>query len=396
MRQDRHIYLDHAATSPLRPGVWRAMDEALGEADFNAASAHAPGRAAGARLSEARGTLAEVLGVPRERIVFTGGGTQSDNLAVLGWARAARARLGADASPRIILSSVEHKAVKQAAARAAREGAEVHHVPVDASGVVDVSWLEERLPEGADRPTLVSVMWANNEIGTGQPVAEITRLAHAHGAVVHTDAVQAFGKLDVSAEADGVDLLTATAHKLGGPVGIGLLYVSGDVELEPLVFGGTQERGMWPGTQNPVAALGFARAAELALDEREETWTRWRRMRGDLEERLRAAVPGLRIRGEGASVRLPNILNVAVPGVDQNALLVNLDMEGVALSSGSACASGAVEPSHVLEALGEPGPDEVATLRLSFGPDTSPEDVDRAADAVIRVVDRLGAGRRVG
>jgi cysteine desulfurase len=385
MSPDAHIYLDHAATSPIRAGVRSAMEQALGAADFNPASQHAPGRAAQDHLEEARRTLAGLLDVDRRRIVFTGGGTASDNLAVLGFARAHRGE-----SPRILASALEHKAVLGAAGRAAREGAEVERIPVDGDGVVRMDALADLLAGGGERPTLVSLMWANNEVGSVQPVAEAAALAREHGARLHTDAVQAYGKLEVSADETGVDLLSATAHKLGGPVGIGLLYVAEGVELEPLMAGGTQEGGLWPGTQDPVGAVGFAEAARLAREERPEALPRWRRLRDELASLLREGVPGLTVRGEGADHRLPHVLNVGIPGVDQSALLVSLDMEGVALSSGSACSSGAVEPSHVLEAMGAAGPGEAATLRFSFGPETSEEEVRTAADAVCRVVERLG------
>ena len=380
-----NIYLDHAATAPIRDEVWASMASARGQADYNAASTHAFGRAADEHLESARRTLSGLLDAPRSRIRFTGGGTASDNLAVLGFARA-----HAGSSPRLLVSEIEHRAVLQAAARAGSEGAEVTHLPVDADGRLDLDALERELERGDDRrPTLVSVMWANNEIGTVQPVEEACEAAHAHGALFHTDAVQALGKVPVSLEDVPADLLTATAHKLGGPVGIGLLVVDEDAEVEPLFYGGEQEKGAWPGTQNPVAAVGFAEAARLAVEERADragTWSRWRR---GLERSLRDRLDGLRVRGGDAPERLPHLLNVGVPGCDQAELLVSLDMEGVAVSSGSACSSGAVEPSHVLEALGEPPPDEAGTIRISFGPSTTDEQVRAAGDAVVRVVRRL-------
>lgn len=382
------VYLDHAATSPMRPEVWEAMESALGEAAGNASSPHGFGQKARERLEAARRTLAGCLGAEKRRLVFTSGGTASDNLAVLGFARARR-----EASPRLLVSVVEHKAVKEAAARAAREGARVETVPVDGTGTLELDALEERLAAGDGAPTLVSVMWANNEVGTVQPLDEVVELAHRHGALVHTDAVQALGKSPVSVEEVPVDLLTATAHKLGGPVGIGLLYVRDGVELEPLLRGGSQEGGLWPGTQSPLAATGFAAAADLAVRERPEASERWRAMRDELAGRLRRELSGLRFHGEGAPRRLPQILSVGVPGCDAASLLVSMDMEGVAVSSGSACSSGSSSPSHVLEAMGLDGPSgEVGVLRFSFGPDTEPGDVRRAADAAVGVVDRLRSG----
>lgn len=387
-----NVYLDHAATAPMRDRVWRAMEEARGEADYNAASTHAFGRDADDRLEGARRSLADLLDAPRSRVRFTGGGTASDNLAVLGFARA-----HAGSGPRLLISEIEHEAVHQAARRAGREGAEVTRIPVDGTGRLRLDVLERQLSSGAEEvPTLVSVMWANNEIGTVQPVAEACRLAHDHGARFHTDAVQALGKVPVSLEEAPADLLTVTAHKLGGPVGIGLLYVAEDVEVEPLFYGGEQERGTWPGTQNPLAAVGFAEAARLAVDELPERAPAWRAWRDGLERSLAERIPGLRVRGRGAPERLPHLLNVGIPGCDQAALLVSLDMEGIAVSSGSACSSGGVEPSHVLEALGEPPPDEVGTVRISFGAGTAEDEVRRAAEAVVRVADRIRDGSGAG
>lgn len=382
------IYLDHAATSPMRREVWKAMESALGEADLNASSPHGFGQKARGRLEGARRSLAACLGGEKRRLVFTGGGTESDNLAVLGFARARR---GED--PRVLVSAVEHEAVRQAAAQAGREGARVETVPVDGSGTVELEALEAQLADGDGAPTLLSVMWANNEVGTVQPLAEVVEMAHRHGALVHTDAVQALGKTEVSVEEVPVDLLTATAHKLGGPVGIGLLHLREGIELEPLVRGGSQEAGLWPGTQNPLAAVGFAAAAELAVGELPESAGRWRDMREELAGRLREDVPDVRVHGLEAPRRLPNLLSVAIPGCDSASLLVSLDMEGVAVSSGSACSSGSSSPSHVLEAMGREGPSgEVAVLRFSFGPDTTPAMVRRAGDATVRAVERLRAG----
>ena len=382
------LYLDHAATSPMRPEAWEAMASALGEADLNASSPHGYGQRARSRLEEARRTLAACLDTDRRRLVFTGGGTESDNLAVLGFARARR-----DASPRLLVSAVEHKAVQQAAAQAAREGARVETVPVDGTGTLDLEALDALLAAGEGAPTLVSVMWANNEVGTVQPVEEVVDLAHRRDALVHTDAVQALGKTPVSLEEVPADLLTATAHKLGGPVGIGLLHVREGVELEPLLRGGSQEGGLWPGTQNPLAAVGFAAAVETAVRERPETSPRWREMREELAGRLREEVSGVRIHGEDAPRRLPNLLSVGIPGCDAASLLVAMDMEGVAVSSGSACSSGSSSPSHVLQAMGLEGPSaEVGVLRFSFGPATGPEAVRRAGEAAVAVVDRLRSG----
>lgn len=376
------IYLDHAATAPLRREVWRAMEARLAHA-YNPASPHAFGREAHRCLEEARGTVAELLGCRRRDLYFTGGGTQSNNLAILGFSRARR-----DAAPRILISAVEHKACLKAAKRARTEGTEVRFLPVDESGALRLEALETELADGDGRPTLVVCMWANNEVGTVQPVEEVARLAHEGGAFFHTDAVQAFGKLDVSLERVPADLLTITAHKLGGPVGIGLLYCREGVELEPITFGGSQERGVWPGTQNPLGACGFAEAARLAAGERGEKATEWRALTDRLAARILDEVEGARLHA-GAAERLPNLVSLGIPGCDPGALLVFLDMEGVAVSAGSACSSGSVEASPVLEAMGLVRDEAYATLRFSLGPETTAEEVERAAEAAVKACRRV-------
>lgn len=378
------VYLDHAATSPLRPEVWKAMEEARTCA-YNPVSTHAFGRRAHERLEDAREELARLIGCVRDEIYFTGGGTESDNLAILGFVRA-----NLDDRPFLILSAVEHKACLEAARRAAVEGAELREAPVDGTGTVRLDLLERALTESAGRPTLVSIMWANNEIGTVQPMAEIEQLVHGCGATLHTDAVQAFGKEDVTLERVPVDLLTATAHKLGGPVGIGLLYARKGLALRPLTYGGSQERSLWPGTQNPLAAAGFACAARLAVRQREGKAPAWRRMREGLEARLDDEIPGLVVHGTGAARRLPHLLSVGVPGCDAGSLLLCLDVEGIAVSGGSACSSGSATDSHVLSAIGAVDEDRpYATVRFSFGPETTQAEVERAADAMIRATERM-------
>ncbi len=361
------------------------MDEAR-SCGFNPATMHSFGRRAHERLEAAREEFSTLLGCESREISFTGGGTQSDNVAVLGFARA-----NLDRRPLLILSAIEHKACLQAAGRAAQEGAEVRLVAVDGSGTVRLDSLSEALSDAGGRPTLVSIMWANNEVGTVQPMVEIARLAHQHDALLHTDAVQAFGKAEVSIDKLPADLLTATAHKLGGPVGIGLLYCRQGVDLEPLTFGGNQEGGLWPGTQNPVAAVGFARAARLAVEGRESATSRWLQMRLALEGALRDGIPELVVHAEDAPERLPHLLSVGVPECDGGTLLLTLDLEGIAVSGGSACSSGATKGSHVLEAMDVVRSDEYATVRFSFGPETSERDVERAGLAMIRATSSLAA-----
>ncbi len=377
------IYLDHAATCPLRKPVWDVMNRLVGEADFNPASVHSPGGRAAAVLEQARKEIATALQTARSDILFTGGGTQSDNLAVLGFARAN------GGGARLLVSAVEHKAVLEAARRAGAEGAVVEVLPVDSTGWLDPQTLEDRLSTATDRATLVSVMWANSEVGTVQPVGDLCGVAHRYGAFFHTDAVQACGKVPVSLEDVPADLLTVTAHKLGGPVGVGLLVRRGDLRLEPLAYGGSQERSMWPGTQNPIGAAGFAEAIRLATSELPGSSDRWTVLRAELENRLREAIPDLMVHGEKAPQRLPHLLSIGVPGCDQAALLTALDLAGVAVSAGSACASGASTGSHVLEAIGVRPAGSYAVLRFSFGPSTTATDIETAAREVTKSVARL-------
>lgn len=377
------IYLDHAATTPLRPEVKEAMAPYLDDRFGNPSSIHAWGREARAALEEARERVAAAVGAARREIIFTGGGTEADNLAVLGRWRVTRRSLGSAA---VVCSAVEHKAVLNAVLQAGEEGAQVVILGVDGDGRLELGALEEVLPL---RPAVVSVMWGNNEVGTIQPVPEAAGRCRAAGVVFHTDAVQAFGRLRVRVDEVPLDLLSLSAHKLGGPKGIGALYVRAGVQLEPLTHGGGQESGMRPGTQNVPAAVGFARAAELAVEELERNVAHYRALRDRLEAGLRERIPDLVVNAGGAP-RLPHLLNVSLPGVDQEMVLVSLDLEGVAVSSGSACQSGTVEPSAVLMAMGRAQPGE-ASLRLSLGLATTAAEIERALEIVPRVVSRVRA-----
>lgn len=375
------IYLDHAASSPLRSEVWEAMAAVIGTADFNAASMHACGRRAQEVLERARADIAQVVDAARGEVFFTAGGTASDNVAVLGFIRR---RLSE--KPRLVTSAIEHKAVLLAARQAALEGADVEFLPVDEHGQVEPAALDRTLAADSSRPTLVSIMWANNEVGTIQQIPELVEITHRHGALFHTDAVQGFGKLDMRHDTAPVDLLTATAHKLGGPVGIGILVCRRGTGLEPLIYGGTQERGVWPGTQNPVGAAGFAKAVELCVRERDVHVPHFLSMRQTLQDRFGQEIPDVVVHAGGAGQRLPNLLSIGIPACDQATLLVALDMAGVAVSSGSACSSGSTSGSHVLDAMNIGRHEDYAVLRLSFGPDTSDEDIRAAGDAVVAAV----------
>lgn len=358
------------------------MEAELGHC-FNPASSHALGRKAHRCLELARAEIAELLGCDRTCIYFTGGGTQSDNLAILGFVRAHAGR-----SPRVFVSEIEHKACLESAERMAGQ-ARLGKVPVAGCGTVDLDWLDAALGEDPGAPTLVSIMWANNEVGTIQPMSEIVEIARRHGALVHTDAVQALGKVPVRIDDVPVDMLTATAHKLGGPVGIGLLYCKSGVELEPLSFGGGQEQSMWPGTQNPLGATGFATAVRLAIEEQEPEARRWTALRERFERRLKEEVPRLRIHAEDAAARLPHIVSVGIEECDPGAVLVSLDLEGFAVSGGPACDSGSGTGSTVLAAMGLGSDPPYATVRFSFGRETTGEGLDRAVEALARIAERV-------
>lgn len=380
------IYLDHAATTPMRPEVRAALEEI--RHDFgNPSSHHRWGRSARNKLEESRERLAGLLGASRHEITFTGGGTESDNLAILGRWRRWRLETNPGQGVGILAcSAIEHRAVLGAVRAAEAEGASVILLGVDGEGVVDLGALDEALSPDL---VLVSVMWANNEVGTIQPIAEIAERCQSAGVIFHSDAIQAFGRERIRVDEVGVDLLSLSSHKIGGPQGIGALYRRAGLELEPLIYGGGQEYGLRGGTEDLAAAVGFSLAAELAVSEQVVEAERLRGLRDRLQAHLLARIPDAIVNGGGAA-RLPQILNISIPGADRELLLISLDLEGIAVSTGSACRSGSMEPSHVLTAMG--GRVEGATsLRLSLGRETTVEMVDTAAERIARVVERVRA-----
>jgi len=358
------------------------MEPYLANRFGNPSSVHGPGREARAALEDARARVAEALGARREEIVFTGGGTESDNLAMLGRWRAVR-------SGSVILSAIEHSAVRESAAQAAREGAEVATVAVDEAGRLDVAALEELL----DGPVVVvSVMWANNEVGAVQPVDEVARLCDARGATFHTDAVQAVGHIPVSVERTPCHLLALSAHKFGGPRGVGALFVRSGTDLQPLLHGGGQESGLRAGTSNVAGAVGLATALDAALTELEAERSRLGALRDRLQARLLAAVPDLDVNA-ASTERLPHILSVGLNGIEPDLLLPSLDLEGLAVSSGSACQSGSHSPSHVMVAMGRR---HDAVIRFSMGWTTTETEMERAVELFVRTLDRVRAATAGG
>lgn len=374
------IYLDHAATTPLRPEAREAMLAALDGRWGNPSSIHRWGRDARAALDDARARFAAVIGASPAEIVFTRGGTEADNIALWG-----RARLAPGAP--LACSAVEHSAVLNVLRAAGDAGHPTHLLPVDGNGVVDLDSLHHLLARD-EKPAIVSVMWANNEVGAMQPVDEIGAMCREAGVVFHSDAVQALGKVPVRADQTAVDLLAFSAHKLGGPRGVGALYIRRGTSIQPLLRGGGQERGMRPGTEDVAGALAFAVAAELADGEREVEMTRLAALRDRLERELSARVPGLVLNAADAP-RLPTISNVSVPGADAEMLLIGMDMEGVAVSSGSACSSGAVTPSHVLTAMGVAPETAGPSVRFSLGRGTTEADIERVIDIFPTVAARV-------
>jgi cysteine desulfurase len=369
-------YLDHAATTPLRPEAAAAMLPWLTERFGNPSGSHAVARAARAAIDEARDVVADALGVAPGGVIFTAGGTEADNLALAG----VLAR-----NPGVVVcSAIEHHAVLHAAAA---QAGDCRIVPVDRDGVVDL----DRLAEALD-PTVavVSIMLANNEVGSVQPLARIARLVRrrAPEAVLHTDAVQAFPWLDVAQAAQKADLISVSAHKFGGPQGTGVLAVRGDVALSPLIHGGGQERDRRSGTHNVAAIVGMAAAMQATVATRDETVTRIGRLRDRLADNLLAAIPQTVETGDRAN-KIAGNCHLCFDGIESEALLVLLDDAGVYASAGSACASGALEPSHVLVAMGIEEKRALGSLRLSLGATTTDDDVDLALKVIPDAVARL-------
>ncbi|NIP83775.1 MAG: aminotransferase class V-fold PLP-dependent enzyme [Gemmatimonadetes bacterium] len=373
------VYLDNNATTPVADAVREAMLPYLGEAHGNPSSLHAAGRDARAAVEEARRRVAALIGAKPRRIVFTGGGSEADNLALKGIAL----RPGTDRR-HVVTSAIEHPAVLRAAEYLERVGLRVTYLDVDADGRVHPETLREAID---DDTLLVSVMMANNEVGTLQPVAELCAIAHEAGALFHTDAVQAVGKVPVDVEDLGVDLLSLSAHKIYGPKGVGALYVRKGLRLEPLVHGGRQERSLRAGTENVPAIVGLGQAAQLARRAVDDG-DRITELRDRLERGIRRLVPGARLNGP-ADGRLPNTLNLTLPGLRGESLVLALDQHGIALSSGSACKAGSPDPTHVLLAMGRSEEEAHCAVRFSLSHETAADDIDAALSALEQVLHEL-------
>jgi cysteine desulfurase len=383
------VYFDYNATTPLAPQVIDAVVSTTREVFGNASSVHSFGQQAKACLDEARAAVAALIGADPFEIVFTSGGTESDNLAIRGIADA----LEATGRRHLVVSAIEHEAVLNTCKALTRRGWRVSLVPVDQSGVVSVDSVRGLL---ADDTALVSIMHANNEIGTIQPIAEISAAAHERGALMHTDAVQSAGKIPVDVRRLGVDLLSISAHKLNGPKGAGALWARRGVRMQPALTGGKHERGRRAGTENVPAIAGFGVAARLASAKLADEGARISALRDRLEQDILAAVPGTMVNGARES-RVPNTTNISFERVEAESLLIALDLEGIAVSTGSACSSGTLEPSHVLRAMGFPPHRTQNSLRFSLGLYSTADEVDRVVSVLPRVVDKLrGLTRKVG
>jgi cysteine desulfurase len=380
-------YLDHAATTPMRPEAIEAVTAAMAEIG-NPSSLHGSGRRARRRVEESREELAATLGARPSEVVFTGGGTESDNLALKGmfWARR-------DADPRrrrVIVSAVEHHAVLDAVGwLAAHEGAEVTWLEVDDTGLVARAALRDAL---ADDVALVSVMWANNEVGTVEPVRELAETAHEFGVPFHTDAVQAVGAVPVDFAASGADALTMTGHKLGGPPGAGALLLRRDATPVALLHGGGQERDMRSGTVNVPGVVGLSAAADSAVRGRVDESARLRKLRARLIDGVRAVAPDVIVNGHPDD-HLPGIAHLSFPGCEGDSLLMLLDARGIECSTGSACSAGVAQPSHVLIAMGANAECARSSLRFSLGHTSTASEVNAVVDEIGPVVERA---RRAG
>jgi len=369
----QHFYFDHNATTPVAPEVLETVVSCLGQVYGNASSIHHFGQAAKQRLEAARRQIAALIHASPAEIVFTSGGTEADNLAILGTIRAAGRE-----HAHLITSAIEHAAVLASCAQLEREGVAVTRLPVNGDGTVDPDDVRRALrPE----TVLVSIMHANNELGAVQPIAEIAEIARAAGVVFHVDGVQALGKIAVDVEALGVDLYSMSGHKLNAPKGVGALYVRKKTKLAPIAFGGHHERDRRPGTENVPGIAAFGTAAELAGHILAAESGRLVSLRDRLENSVLQRIPGTGVNG-GRENRTPNTTNIYFDGVDGEAMVIALDLRGFAVSTGSACSSGAITPSHVLTAIGLSADRARSSLRFSLGRGNTFEQVDALADAL--------------
>ncbi len=377
----QRIYLDHNATTPLLPAVIDRMTAVLKEEFGNPSSVHHFGQQAKAAVDDARSEVGELIGADPSEVLFTSGGTEGDNIAIRGAAEA----LEATGRKHLVASAIEHEAVLNTLKALARRGWRTTLLPVNQSGIVSADALREAL---ADDTALVSVMHANNEIGTIQPILELARLVHERGALFHTDAVQSAGKIPVNVKGLGVDMLSLSAHKFYGPKGVGALWIRRGLRVLPLMTGGRQERSRRAGTENVPGIVGMGVAAGEAVRKMENEGRRLAALRDRLETGILRAVPGTTVNGS-PDHRVPNTTNISFDRVEAESLLIALDLEGVAVSTGSACSSGTLEPSHVLKAMGFNAHRTQNSIRFSLGADNTETEIDRVIAVLPGIVDKL-------
>lgn len=381
MKKLKPIYVDHAATAPMHPQVIRKMVEVMENEFGNPSSIHAFGRKARHIIDEARFVLAKSIHANINEIIITSGGTEADNLAIIGYVEANQHK-----GKHIITTEIEHHAVLRTCEALEKKGFEVTYLPVNEEGQVSVQSVENAL---RDDTILVTIMYGNNEVGTIQPIGEISELLKDHQAVLHTDAVQAFGLVDIDVKKLGIDLLSVSSHKINGPKGIGFLYVNQNIHLSPLLNGGEQERKRRAGTENVPAIASFAEAIKIMEAEREEKWKTYKHFKNMLMEIFQEEGIEFLINGS-MTYSLPHIFNVSFPKTDVEAMLVNLDLEGIAASSGSACTAGSIDPSHVLVAMFGKDSERIRnSIRFSFGLNNTEAEIEVVGRKTAEIVKRL-------
>ena len=378
--------MDHNATTPLHPEVAAIMRESL-SLFSNASSMHTMGRKAAGRIEEARQFTAEVIGAPADQVFFTGSGSESNNMVLkqLLFTSGVPGPVPSGERIELITSAIEHLSIMETAKFLAKQGVPVHFIPVDENGQVSINKLKERL---SDRTALVSIMMANNEIGTIEEIFAITKLVHEAGSLMHTDAVQAVGKIPVNVEDLGVDYLSYSGHKLNGPKGVGALYIRERVPAIPLIHGGHQERGLRAGTYNTLGIIGMGKAAEIILRDGEKERVKLKKLREMLKKGIQESIPDIII-NSGQDRCLPGTLNVSFKGAEGESILLYLDLEGIMVSTGSACASGSLDPSHVLLAIGVNSELAHGSIRFSLGLGSSEEDVDYVLEKLPGIMSKI-------
>lgn len=375
------IYVDHAATAPMHPQVIEVMTKVMSQQYGNPSSIHAYGREARHIVDEARAQLAKSINAHPNEIIMTSGGTEADNYALIGVAEANK-----DKGNHIITTQIEHHAVLHTCQQLEKKGFEVTYLPVDSTGAISIAELKKALREDT---ILVSIMYGNNEVGTLQPIKEIGALLSSHGTLFHTDAVQAYGLVDIDVRELHVDLLSVSAHKINGPKGIGFLYIRNDVKVSPLIFGGEQERKRRAGTENVASIAGFQEAVKVAQLERDKKVKEYQHYKEILINTLKIQEIDFSVNGSLEN-SLPHVLNLSFPGINVEAMLVNLDLAGVAASSGSACTAGSIDPSHVLVAMfGSQSEKLRNSIRFSFGLYNTADQIQKVAETTAEIVKRL-------